>query len=122
MKRGAGPIAGAIAGLIVWALHFGAIYAMAAYVCARGLQEERILGFRLVPALVLGATVVALLAAGFVLLRALLRLRHDTIRLSGEAGEHDPQFLTWFGAAAALLAIVAILYQGVPTLLVPPCT
>jgi len=120
-NRGFGPIAGAIAGLIIWGLHFTAVYAMTAYVCARGLEEQRVLGFDIIIVAVLGATAVALLAAGFVLFRALRRLRHSTIRLAGEGSEHDPQFLTWFSAAAALLAIVAILYQGVPTLLVPPC-
>jgi len=118
--RGGGfaPILGAIAGLVVWAAHFAAIYAVTAYACARGAEAARLVGVGLVPAAVLGATVVALLAAGAVLVRAGRRLRRGP-----PAGEREDrgEFLPWFTAGTTLLAIVAILYEGVPPLIVPAC-
>jgi hypothetical protein len=122
MRLGDGGIArifGAVAGLIVWAVHFGAIYAITAYACARGLQATRVLGLGLIPAGVLGATALALVAAGIVLATTARRLR--SAGAAGTGREEHARFLLWFTAGTTLLAMIAILYEGVPTLMVPAC-
>jgi hypothetical protein len=116
--RGFSPIAAAIAGLVVWAVHFGVVYGANAVACERGLEGRALLGHPLVPAVVLGATALALAAVALVGLRAWRRLEHG---LAGEEGEDEPRFLVWLTAATALLSALAILWEGLPALFVRPC-
>jgi hypothetical protein len=116
--RGFSPIAGAVAGLLVWAAHFGVVYGTNAVACERGLTGRTLLGQPLVPAVVLGATAVALAALALVWLRARRRLEHG---LAGQEGEDEPRFLLWLTAAVSLLSALAVLWQGLPVLFVRPC-
>lgn len=116
--RGFSPIAGAVAGLVVWAVHFGVVYGASAIACERGLAGRTLLGQPLVPALVLGATALALAAVALVGLRAWRRLEHG---LAGQEGEDEPRFMVWLAAAIALLAALAIVWEGLPVLLIRPC-
>lgn len=116
--RGFAPIPAAVAGMIIWAAHFFVVYATNAVACARGLEGAELFGWPLVPALVLGATALALAAVGVVGFRAWRRLG---FALSGQEGEDDPQFLVWLTVAVALLAALAILWAGVPVLIVRAC-
>ncbi|MBL6455270.1 hypothetical protein JMJ55_08050 [Belnapia sp. T6] len=115
---GFSPIPAALAGLIVWAAHFGLIYGANAVACARGLAGGRWLGLPLVPALVLGLTALALLAVAVIGLRAWQRLEGG---LSGQEGENEPRFMVWLTLAIALLSALAILWEALPVLLVPAC-
>lgn len=108
----------ALAALIVWALHFTVVYAVNAYVCARGLAEARLFGLPASPALATAATALALLAVAVVYLRAARRLPRGP---AAREGEDEPRFLAWFTAAAALLSGAAILLEWVPALVIPPC-
>jgi hypothetical protein len=103
-------------GLAVWAAHFGAIYAVNALACERDLAL-RPLGLPFVPAAVIGLTLLAVLALALILRRAVRRLAppHD------EGGEEEPRFTTWFAAATAALAALAVLFQAAPALVVPSC-
>ena len=112
------PILAAIAGSLVWAMHFGVVYATTAIICARGQAERLLLGWPVLPVLVLGATGVALAAIGSIALSAHRRLPSD---LSGEEGEDDPLFMVWLSLAIALLSGLAILREGIPVLLLRPC-
>lgn len=104
------------AGMLIWALHLGVVYAVVAVACARGFADERIAGVGLVPLAVGGATIVALAAAGLVLASALRALRQ-----TGPApGER--RFASTMAAAVAGLALVAIAWGGLPALLVPTCS
>jgi hypothetical protein len=116
--RGFSPITGAVAGLVVWAVHFGVVYGANAVACERELTGRTLLGQPLVPALVLGATALALAALALVWLRAWRRMEHG---LAGQEGEDASRFLEWFTAATALLSAVAILWEGLPVLFVQPC-
>ena len=87
------------AGALCWALHFAAIYGFTGIACARGLAGA-------VPWAVAGFTLVAALAAAAVL-RVALRQR--------DSFEH------WLAAALAGAALVAILWEALPALLVPAC-
>jgi len=108
--------AGMMAAFLIWALHFTAVYSLNGLACARGLDAWRVLGFPFVPALVVGATAVALLLTLAVLMTALLG-RGPAVRV-----REDPRrFIRWFTAAAAGAVLVAILWNGLPALQVPPC-
>jgi hypothetical protein len=81
----------------VWALHFGAIYGFTGLACARGWE-------RAVPWTAGGATLVAAAVALFLLLKNL-----------------SPDFQRWLAAALAAVALVAILFEGFPVLVLPAC-
>lgn len=86
-------------GVIVWALHFAAIYGFTALACARGS------GALVVPAIAAlsGVAVVAALA----IVVAGLRRRHE--------------FEGWLAAALAGFALLAIVYESLPAAIVPVC-
>ncbi len=104
-------------GLAIWALHFTAIYATNALACERGLTGVRLLGLPFVPAAVTALTLVALLGLLLVMRSALAGLGPPL----GEGGETEPRFTRWFALATAALAGVAVVFQGIPALVVPPC-
>lgn len=118
------PIAGfsaipaAIAGLIVWAAHFGFVYAVSAIACARGLAGRQLWGLPLLPTLVLGATALGLLGVAAIGLLGWRRLRRTSAERPGDAA---PQFLPWLTLAVALLAGLAMVWEALPVLLLPAC-
>ena len=94
--------------VMVWALHFGSIYALAALACARGFNGAHLFGMDAVTWIVLGATIVALAVITRVAIPAL------------RAGLQP--FENWLTASLAALAALAIVWQGIaPVLLLPPC-
>lgn len=102
---------------LVWAGHFGAVYAFNGVVCARGLDGETLLGLPLATVAVTAATLLALLAVALLLARA--------VRGAGPAGgAADPglrRFARWFTVAGAGTALVAILWTCLPALQLPAC-
>ena len=102
-----------LGGMIVWAACFAAAYGMAAYVCARGLGGETVLGIALLPFALGVITLAALAATGLV---ALAAYRRPTTT--------DPEprrFLRSTALLVALLALVGILWNGLPALLFASC-
>lgn len=86
-------------GVIVWALHFVAVYGFMGLACARGLEAA-------VPWTVGIATIVAAgLAAGLLVRGARRRA----------------QFVDGIAAGLAGFALLAILWEGLPILMVAPC-
>ena len=84
-------------GILVWALHFAAIYGFTAVACARGFGAAA-------PWVALAATVVAAAAATAII----------ATHLSAE-------FTRWMTAAVAGLALLAIVWEGLSPLWAPPC-
>ena len=103
--------------LLVWGAHFGALYAIHALACERGLAARQVLGLGFVPALAVAATLVALLALLLLARPGLAELRRD----GGEGREGEPAFRLWFAAAATLTAALAILFETMPALILPAC-
>jgi hypothetical protein len=87
------------AGVIIWALHFAAIYGVTGLACARGWKD-------LVSPAIAAATAAAVVAALVVIVAGWRR-----------RGEFEP----WLSASLAGFALVAILYEALAVLLVPLC-
>jgi hypothetical protein len=104
-------------GLVIWAAHFAAIYAVNAVACERALAGTRLVGLPFVPAVVGGLTVLAVGALVLVMRSGLRGLAPPL----DEGGEGEPRFTRWFGVATAALAALAVVFQAVPALVVPPC-
>jgi hypothetical protein len=105
----------ALAGLLIWAFHFGAIYAFQALACARGFAGREVAGAGIVTVFVVAATVVALLASAAVIATGW--------RTAGanQLAEHD-EFLRRLGLLVAGLAAIAIVWEALPVLVVPACS
>ena len=107
-----------LAGMLIWAAHFTGVYVFNALACARQFADTTVSGFGIVPITVLVSTALALAATGWVLFQALA--------WRGPAGgesRDDPTvgFLRYTTVTIALLSLVAIVWNGVPALFVPPC-
>ncbi len=87
------------AGVIVWALHFAAIYGFTALACARGLMGP-------VPSLIGIAGGVAAAIAAAIVVRGWRRRK---------------SFEHWLSASVAGFALVAIVFETIPALAVPAC-
>ena len=94
-------------GVAIWAIHFMAIFAFTTLACARELGDVEWLGIGVVT-WVLGALSLAALAATLAVIAFTLRLR--------ERG-----FVEWISASVAGLAALAIAWEALPVLLLPPC-
>jgi amino acid transporter len=117
-RRGIPAMIGMVAALLVWAVHFLAIYGAQATACVRAAPDTELFGQPLVPTLVLGLTAVALLAVAAVGLLAWRRLPSG---MTAQAGEEQPRFLRWLTVGTALFAALAILWETLPVLVLPPC-
>jgi hypothetical protein len=104
-------------GLLVWADHFGLAYAFNALACARRFAGLDVLGFGIVPLVVTAATLAALAASGVLFLALLRRGPARAFRDDQPAGD----FLRATTIAIAGLSLVAIAWNGLPALIVPPC-
>ena len=87
------------AGVIIWALHFAAIYGLTALACARGWNAA------LVPALWI-ATAVAVVAS---------------LAVIAAGWRRRDVFEYWLAGTLAGFGLVAIVYEAVTILMVPAC-
>jgi len=88
-----------VSGVIVWAVHFLAIYGFTALGCARGFGHAA-------PPAVAFAGVVAAAVLVAIIARAWTRRAH---------------FECWLSGAIAFLALVAVVYETIPAWAIPPC-
>lgn len=92
------------AGMLIWAVHLGIVYAVVGLACARGHPGSM--------ALFVGIATVAALAAAAVSLGYAVR---DLRR------RRDASFRSGIAALVAGGAIIAIAWDGLPALIVPAC-
>ncbi len=104
------------AGLLAWAAQFTVIYAVTAVICARGYGGESLAGFGIVPLTIVIATLLALGATALLLVLALRERR----RLADDA-DANAQFVNYLTLIIAGFSLVAIVWQGLPGLIVPAC-
>lgn len=115
------PDEGSLFGLIfaptIWALHFLAVYGLAAVACARGIMLQPA-----VPLWIGGLTVLALLAIVLVSLPAWREFRHER---NLKTDKDDPEGRAHFLAHAALLlaglSLFATALQALPVVLSVSC-
>ena len=69
-----------LGGLIAWAVQFTVLYGATSTVCARGWAGETLFGFGLVPAAIVGTTLVALAATAAILVHAVRQNRRLPLR------------------------------------------
>lgn len=110
------PVTGyLLGGMVLWVAAFTGAYATAALVCARGLADTSVLGLPILPFSIGLATLMALAGTG--LLGAIAYRRRA--RTADNAGL--PGFVWSLGLLVALMALVAIVWNGLPALFFATC-
>jgi hypothetical protein len=105
----------AAGGLLIWAADFLFIYVFAAIACARGYADTTVLGIGIVP---LAGAIATLLAAGA---SAAIFLAGRREARPAVADSANGGFLPGLAAIAALLALIGIVFTGLPALLLRTC-
>lgn len=108
-----------LGGFLVWAAHFGFIYGFTGLACARAWHESHLLGFGVVPVTLVAATGIALLINATILLTAFAERGPG---IQDEADESLRAFWRYGTALIAMLSSVAVLWDGLPSILVRACT
>lgn len=107
-----------VGGLLIWGAHFGLVYIFNAMACARHFAGLRYLGFGVVPLTVSVLTLVALAATFAVLFLAIWR-RGPARALRDQKPVND--FMRYTTITIAALSLIAVAWNGIPALVVPPC-
>ena len=102
-----------LSSMIVWALHFALVYGFTGLACARQLGTREWHGFPVVPLTIVAATAVAAVAVGALLIVARRQARDE----EGPA----PRFLWYTARMMAVLALAAIVWEGMAAVYVPRC-
>jgi uncharacterized membrane protein YdbT with pleckstrin-like domain len=101
-----------LAGPVIWYLYFWAVYLAAEAMCAGQSNDDSVvLGVPLVSALVVLATVVAVVPIGWFALRAR--------RVDPNRGHREQLART--GAMLGFVFVFATLFVGLPAVFLPPC-
>ena len=104
-----------LSGLMVWAVHFLVIYVFTALACARRFADLSWLGIGVGP---WGIGAATLAAATTMLVVIGLAVRDARLNTSWN---NMSSFVPWMTAAFSGLALMAILWETLPVLLVPTC-
>lgn len=118
-QRFIGPTLFMLAGLVVWAAHFTAIYGLNAVVCARGFAAASIIALPVVP---LGVTILTLLAVAGLAGPAYLAWvgRHPS--MPDGSGPEVARFVRQMTILVSAIAAVGVIWEAVPAFLIPPCS
>lgn len=112
----------AIAGLVVWALHFVVVYSLFSVGCALEWQAVHLLGLNRLALVLILITLPFLLLLAWLVVGSLLYWRRGR---APAAPERPPAGRARFLAMAAfwlnLLALVATLWVSLPLILTTPC-
>ncbi|HEV7346211.1 MAG TPA: hypothetical protein VGN60_11335 [Devosia sp.] len=112
------PLLASVSGLVIWAAHFGIIYAVNALNCERRWMDQTVLGMGLVPFAITMATIAAVLGLAII---AALAFLDKAPNLPDAANERTSVFFRKLTITVTALALVAVIYQTIPVYVVPAC-
>jgi hypothetical protein len=101
-------------GLWIWAAQFAVVYVGAALVCARGLNASY-RGIGIVPLATIAVTLLAMASCSLLLAWALRGGRRS------RSNHVTDQFILMLTALISAMSILAIVWTGLPALIVPVC-
>jgi hypothetical protein len=118
-------LVGAVSSLIVWALHFVAVYGLAAVGCERGWERWPLAGSNALTVLLIVVTVPALAAIAWIGYGGWRAMRDSASaerhgEIDEEAGRRR-RFMGLLTVALAVVAFIATTMTAVPILMLPPC-
>ena len=112
------PLLFLVGGLVVWAAHFGVVYAVNALACARGFAGASVAGWPAVPGAIALATLIAVLALGAI---AWAVRSGRTPALPDGAAPRTRRFLDHVALTIVGIALLGVVWDAVPAYLLPPC-
>jgi hypothetical protein len=111
-----------LAGPVIWAVHFMAVYLVAEAVCSAGDSTAEVLGLPWLSFVTIAVTVAAAVAT---LVLAVVAWRHWRLRTDDPsgwiAGDERNAGLALGGFLLGLMFTVAILFVGLPAAFLEPC-
>jgi hypothetical protein len=117
-RRGTARLVALCSGPIVWAAHLAIVYGAHTLLCARGYAGQMLLGVPLAPAIVVVATVAALLSLAGVMLAPRLKSAPPRRR-----ADRDPpnSFEVRVMRLLALLSAIGVAWAGATAFIIAPC-
>lgn len=100
-----------LAGPLIWAAHFMFVYAVNGLLCARPGFAATWLGGSISSWIIVIASLIAVAGMSLAYLR--VRTRPPQV--------NDPAFVVWLAGALSALSAIAVIWETLPALLVPPC-
>lgn len=129
-EHGGSPWPTVLVGPVIWISHFMLVYLVAEAFCEVGASGPRMLGLPVVSVVTVAATLIAVAVIGVAAVRAWLRLGPE-----GPDGDEPPveqrsgmgrlrgrdHPLVFTGLLLDVLSIMAVLFVGVPAIVLQPC-
>ncbi len=106
-----------LGGMIAWVVQFTLVYGVTSTLCGRGWADVSLLGIGVVQMTILAATLATFAAAAILLGVSMREIRHQQVR----SASATDVFLGQTGILINGLSLVAILWNGVPALILPAC-
>jgi hypothetical protein len=112
---------GSVSGLIVWAVHFAAVYSLVGVGCEQQWHRIPLMGTNRLTLLLIAVTLPALALIAWIGRRGWLS--HRNAARGGAAREDSERwrFLSRVTLAIAVLAFLSTLMTSVPIMMLPPC-
>ena len=107
--------------LVVWALHFVAVYSLQGLACARDLWRAPVAGLETTTWVLWLLTALALACIGAFGHTAWRQWQRTRAQADGRTGTARLRFLTALSALVALLAAIGVVFTALPVALLPTC-
>ena len=107
--------------LVVWAIHFVAVYSLQGLACARALWRAPVAGLETVTWVLWALTALALLVIALFGRTALRDWRTTRARTDGRADTARTRFLTALSTLVAVIAAIGVAFTVLPVALLPTC-
>lgn len=115
-------LSGSVSSLVVWAVHFAAVYSLVGVGCNHGWHRVSLIGTNALTMLLAALTVPALVLIAWIGLRGWRSYRSAGRR--GDLRREDAgrwRFLGLVTLTLALLAFVSTIMTALPIVMLPPC-
>ena len=113
-----GQVAVMLGGLLAWAVQFTILYGVTSVSCGLERADQTLLGFRLIPAVIVLTTMGALVVTLGILALAVAQYRQSSVK----PGAETEVFLSYSAVLISGFSLVAIAWHGVPAFILPSCS
>ena len=113
-----GQVAVMLGGLLAWAVQFTILYGVTSVSCGLERADQTLLGFRLIPAVIVLTTIAALVVTSGILALSVAQYRQSRVK----PGAETDVFLSYSAILISGFSLVAIAWHGVPAFILPSCS
>jgi hypothetical protein len=106
-----------LGGMLAWAVQFTVIYAVTSTLCGRGWADASLLGFHVVPVIIVATTLLMLAATGIFLLISLRIYR----QMKNQPVAPADLFMSQASVLINGFSPIVLIWHAVPAFLLPSC-